>query len=338
MKKTINILLAIVFAISLAFNMGCNGCKAKTPDKITVIAPDGAPAISIAQMMANNENFGEEVTYTIVNSTNLSTYITEGVDVAVVPVNMATMVAAKGYKIVAINTQGNLYMLGANVISNLTDLIGKKVGCIQYGNVPGLTLRAILNEANVPYQQIGDVNSDIDENKVNIFGCEPTAVAGLLSANKADYVLTAEPSAIVVINKLTSAGKDVKVCLNIQQIYETTFGEKYPQAVTIVSDKLIEKNPAFIKKFVKGLQNNASYLTEDNITSIIEAINTHMEEGVTSSLSSANLNIVSLINSNVEYADAQANKDRIINYINKIITIDATKAKAISEDIFYSVK
>ncbi|MBQ7308047.1 MAG: ABC transporter substrate-binding protein [Clostridia bacterium] len=329
MKKILKYLftLSLVVMLSLTSFIGCG-----QPDKITVITPDGAPALSIAKMMSENQNFGEEVTYKVIDSTTITNYVPNNSDIAIIPLNAATKLAGDKFKIVAVNTHGNLYVLGKETITDMNTLIGKKVAVIQYANVPGLTFRAVLNGNNIPYAQIGEINDTIDETKVNLYGCDPTAVAQLLSSGSVDYALCAEPSVTILTKNLSAKG--IKVCLNLQTAYHDTFNENYPQAVTIVKKTLIENNPKFVKKFIQGLKENDSFLVEDNIETILSAISSHIEEGLTPVLN-GKLNATSMTNCNVKYVDAYSVKEQIKNYVEKIKLIDATKVNSITDDIFY---
>ena len=334
MKKFKSILFTSLSIMMICLFM-LTGCSCGQTTDILAVTPDGAPALSFAQMLYE-DNDKDNIKYTVVNSENIQSYVaTEKADIAVLPLNAATKLCKDVYKIVAVTTHGNLYVLGKTEITDLNTLLGKKVGVIQYPNVPGLTFRAILEGNNIPYTLLGSVGDEADANKVNLVSCEPTEVGGLLKSNKVDYCLSAEPASTKVVTTLSADG--VKVCLDLQEAYKTTFnGETFPQAVTIVKKSLIENNPKLVKKFIEKLQQNDEFLTENNIEKILEGINSHLEDGYAGSLSKGNLNITSMANCNVKYVDAYSVKQEIYNYISKIRNVDNTKINEITDSIFYN--
>lgn len=123
--------------------------------EIKVFAPDGAPAISIAKFIFDNENFGTDKTfnYQIVEASNIGSKIQTGAgDIVILPVNAASKLykanASDSYKMAGVVTHGNLYLMSSIKIENLLGLEGQTVGVIGKGLVPDLTFRAILSKNN----------------------------------------------------------------------------------------------------------------------------------------------------------------------------------------------
>lgn len=123
-----------------------------TADKITVYAPDGAPALAIAKFIADNENFGtgKNFEYHIVAADKINGIVEDGTgDIVILPVNAASKKynanAADPYKLVSVITHGNLYLMcSENITAN--DLKDKTVGMFGHGNVPDLTFKVVLNK------------------------------------------------------------------------------------------------------------------------------------------------------------------------------------------------
>ncbi|MBO7149690.1 MAG: hypothetical protein J6V71_02230 [Clostridia bacterium] len=120
---------------------------------ITVVAPDGAPALAIAGFINDNQNFGtdKEMNYTIVPAANIGSYMVTGNgDIVVLPLNAATkLYEQNGYKLVSVVTHGNLYLMSSKPIINLA---GQTVGVIGQGAVPDLTFKCILKNNNFSYK------------------------------------------------------------------------------------------------------------------------------------------------------------------------------------------
>jgi len=131
--------------------------SSSTTTSVTVAVPDGAPAISMTYMMNGNVTFSKEVTYTVVNASEIKS---STADIIVMPLNVAAKTKGKGtsYKLLGTVTHGNLYILSRNnkalTAENIAEqLNGKKVGVMQIANVPGLTTKMVLKKYAISYSQ-----------------------------------------------------------------------------------------------------------------------------------------------------------------------------------------
>jgi ABC-type nitrate/sulfonate/bicarbonate transport system substrate-binding protein len=130
---------------------------------VSVYVPDGAPALSIAKMLADDVDFGDgvNVNYNVVSASTIQTYVTGAnptADVCILPVNLAVKLLGSGntYKLLGTVTHGNLYLVsnsGEKIsTSNLSTLKGKRVGVVNLSAVPGLTFKMILKSNNIEYE------------------------------------------------------------------------------------------------------------------------------------------------------------------------------------------
>lgn len=147
------------------FFAGDNLPEAEYEGKVKVYAPDGAPALGLAKLMAEDISFGEkvEMQYSIVDASLIQTFVAganPAADICVLPVNLAVKLLGTGerYKLLGTLTHGNLYLLskdGTKITSeNLSDLKGKTVGVINLAAVPGLTFKLILKNNGIDYAEI----------------------------------------------------------------------------------------------------------------------------------------------------------------------------------------
>lgn len=131
--------------------------------KLKVYAPDGAPALGIASLLAGVESLQNEAEYHVVNATTIQTFVNgenPAADICILPVNVAVKALGSGekYKLLGTLTHGNLYLLsnGGEKITknNLGYLKGKKVGVINLAAVPGLTFKMILKAHDIEYTEL----------------------------------------------------------------------------------------------------------------------------------------------------------------------------------------
>lgn len=132
-----------------------------TTSTVEVYMPDGAPALALARLMAEDMQFGNTVNYHVVVADTIASFVNgenPKADICVLPSNAASKLLGNNssYTMLGTVTNGNLYILSKNgeeITSNniKTALSGKTVGVIQLANVPGLTFKLILNKYGLSY-------------------------------------------------------------------------------------------------------------------------------------------------------------------------------------------
>ena len=119
-KKIVAAALWGAAAIACAFGFAACTDGQETGDgefSYSVYMPDGAPALSVAQLMAeDNMQFGGEVDYNVVDSSTIQTYVkgnSPEADICILPVNLAAQLLGTGenYKMLGTVTHGNLFLL-----------------------------------------------------------------------------------------------------------------------------------------------------------------------------------------------------------------------------------
>ena len=152
-----------VGTITDSFFCGTLG-TASQPSEISVYMPDGAPALALAKLMNEENQFGQtSVEYNVVPADTIGAQVNgadPAADICVLPVNAASKLLGSGekYKMLGTVTNGNLYLLtedGESITEqNVSPLAGKKIGVINLANVPGLTLKIILNKYDVAFETL----------------------------------------------------------------------------------------------------------------------------------------------------------------------------------------
>ena len=330
---------AIACAAAAVFVLGVSACAEDTGSgefSYTVAMPDGAPALAAARLMVEDMQFGGEVNYTVVNSNAITQQVSGGVaDICILPVNAAVQLAGSGetYSLLGTVTHGNLYMLSAKhpdeqiTVSNLKNLVGKTVGCIQLSSFVGNVFKIILEDNDIPYTVVESV-SDAKSDSVNLINIADPST-GITPAAEFDYMIGAEP----LVTAKTTAAPALKIVGDIQALY----GENgFPQAVMLAKNSVIEQNSEFIADFISAVEENAEWIASDDadMTAIVNAINANYG-GATSSLNANNLNSTVISRCAIEFVSATECRQEITGFIDKLEAVTGTTL-TIADKFFYS--
>ena len=323
MKKIIALLLAV---LSLCAFTACGEPEAQD---LTVYAPDGAPALAISKLISDNDNLGlgGTATYKVVSAQEIGPVMMQAKgDIIVMPVNAASKLYNKTedvYKMAGVVTHGNLYIMSKTEIG-LSDLKGKIIGVIGQGLVPDLTFKAILNKNGIEYQ----TSDEVIENKVAIrYFAAASDMLPLLKTGKLEIGLVPEPAA----TKLSKMSPDFKFRLDVQSLYSES--GSYPQAVVMVKQSLLDKNPKLLDTLEEKITASVTYLNS-NIEEMVNAVNAKLAEGVTPSLDANSISSEVVAGMKIYFESSESAKSSVIDYINDIIAVENSSAVAVGEQFF----
>ena len=327
MKKLASILLSAILTLTLALSLV--GCSTPYEGQIAIFMPDGAPALAFAKLMNDENQLGKEnLTYNVVDANNIKNYIANGsATAALMPVNLAVKLCGNGekYKLLSVNTHGNLYVLSKQTPDGINSLKGKKVGVVNLANVPGLTFKAILNKNNIAFTE--DESAHTGDN-IFLKTVQPTAIGQLLNATddtKLDYIVAPEPQ----VSKITSSAPVIKSVFSLQQLW----GEQsYPQAVLVVKNELA-KDTEFCNKLLSALDEGASWV-KTNGAKAHATISEHCVEGYATTLVAGVLTENAITGCNIKVVKANAMKETIKDYMAKINAVSATSFGTPSDAFF----
>lgn len=292
---------------------------------ISVYMPDGAPALGFAKLMHDDNKLGKtDLTYTVVDATTIGTYVQkQTATMAVLPVNAASKLCGNGdkYKMAAVLTHGNLFVIGKGDAATPDDLKGKVVAVVNRENVPGLTFKSLLKKASIEYVD-GSAGDKATAGKVTLVGIDGTGVAA--AVNTYDYVVAPEP-AVTNVTKKTGA----KVNMSLQ----TLWGENgYPQAVLVVKNGLLRDEP-FMTALYSALEESAEWVKTHGADAAA-AVGNHFEEGKQTTLSGPALSEAAVTGCNIRPEKAAAAKNKVNDYIAKIREITPGSASVVSDAFF----
>lgn len=324
MKK---FLAAFVGALFVAFSIaGLTACDNSTDSgKISVYAPDGAPALSIARLISEKPDLGKEISYNIVGAEEITSCVTykdesKNADLCILPVNAASKLLGNGsrYKMLGTVTHGNLFILASkdkeeiNADNFAASLSGKKVGVMNLPAFPGAVFKLLLKKYNVELTPEG--LTDISQ------------VDGTQS--EYDYFVVPEPAAST---RAGNANLNLKVVGSLQGLY----GESgYPQAVLVAQNSLVESDPGFIATFMKAMDDNAKWLANESVeaSTILSAVTSLYPS---TSFNAKNLTKAVIANCAVYFTPSADCKKAVSDILAELKAAGDAASTAVSDDFFY---
>lgn len=330
MKKFVTLLLGIIMTAAAAFTL--YGCADKDFDgQIEIYMPDGAPALAFSQLMSENNQLGREVSYHVVDSNSIGAYVANGTaEAALLPVNAASKLCGDGkaYKMLSVNTHGNLFVIGKGEAADISALKGKKIGVVNLPNVPGLTFKAILTDKGVGFTEDPAALTADNVLLLNIAGTELAARLNSTDENtRLDFAVAPEPA----VSALTSKVPAIKIKFSLQELW----GENgYPQAVLVAKTELCEDGK-FVSALLDALSDSAAWLPE-HAADAAEAVKTHLAEGLNPSFNANNLTAAVIANCNIKVVKAKDAQEDVKNYITKIKAISEQAAGSVTDEFFFA--
>ena len=316
MKKIISLLVSILLIFSVSACANRDG-----QSKIEVYVPDGAPTLSILQLIHENNQFDKEVKYNVVSASQISASVlnksgenSSQADIAILPVNMASKLIgdATTYKMLGVVTHGNLYIVAKNGVSTIADLQNKTIGVIGQGNVPDLTFRAVLGQNNI--------TCDIR------YYTDATTLIPALKQNIVEIGLLPEPACTKLT---TSVAPQYNIALDLQALY----GGDYPQAVVVAKNSLIKSEKRFVNAFIDAIKNNETFIADNQ--NVVNGINSVKNIFTETTLDGASYNSQAVTNSKIYFKSAKEEKASVLAYLEQIKGIQANAVGTVIDNFFY---
>ena len=153
----------------------------------------------------------------------------------------------------------------------------------------------------------------------------------MLKQGVLDIGLLPEPAA----TQLTKVASDKTwYRTNLQELYDSQT-KTYPQAVILVKQSLLSTYPDLVSRMASVFDANVQW-AKDNTAQAVNAINSVLPEGVTPSLKAPMITAEVIDGCNISWQGATDSISAVKNYINDIMAIEPTSAKAVNDDLFYN--
>lgn len=152
----------------------------------------------------------------------------------------------------------------------------------------------------------------------------------MLKQGKLEIGLLPEPAATTLT---TTASDKTWYRTDLQELYDGE-SKAYPQAVMLVKQSFLNTYPAAVTEMAKDFSDNVQWV-KNNVSAAVAAVNGVLANGVTSSLTTANVTADVVDGCKIYWQGARDAKQSVKNYIDDIIAIEKTSAVAVADDFFY---
>lgn len=266
--KTVKALSAIIAVLILSLTLfACSGDKGELP---AVMALKGPTGMGMAKLIDEGKY---EVTLVASPDEVSSAIISGSVDIAAVPINLASVLYNKtngGVKLFAINTLGVLYILeNGNSINSVADLNGKTIAATGQGSTPEYILRYILTK--------NGINPDSDVTLE--WYTDGSELATNLAAGNVDIALLPEPNVTAALTKSTTG--NLRVALDMTAEWDKVSDTKLIQGVMVVRSEYYEANKKALEEFMSDYSASVDWvLSSEEAPALIASLGIVPSEGV----------------------------------------------------------
>ncbi|MBQ9059077.1 MAG: ABC transporter substrate-binding protein [Atopobiaceae bacterium] len=219
--------------------------------KVRLMALNGPTGIGMAKL---TENDAYDVRFAGAADEVVSAVSSGSVDIAAVPSNLASTLYNKtqgGVQMIAVNTYGSLYLLErGETVSSLADLSNKHVYATGAGANPQYIFEYLLTQAGI------DLTSGVEIEYLP----EHSELAALVASGEAELALLPEPFVSVAKAK---AGEDVRVALNMGEVWNSTTGSELAMGCVIVRTDFAAENSEAVEQFLSDLAASVEYTSQD---------------------------------------------------------------------------
>lgn len=169
------------------------------------------------------------------------------------PSNVGVNLAHQGLDVKMLNilTKGLNYIFSKDEkIKTLKDLEGKKLIVPFKNDIPDIVFKALCAKMGVKIEKID----------IHYAPNPPQAAQLFIAKTEFDAVLSQEPLASALTLMAKKNGVSVYRQIDIQELWQESFGIKIPQAGLIVKTSFYEENKAFFELLHKDLQNAIKWI------------------------------------------------------------------------------
>ena len=273
MKKT-SFLLVVLFV--LIFTAGCNNGPAETPTpdenaeetpmpeepadvkpvNVTIAGLKGPTSIGMIKMIdekaLKSDKYNVEYIQESAPDSLTGKIINGDIQISSVPINLASVLYNKTQgkvQLLAVNTIGNLYIVGTEDISSVSQLEGKTLGMSAKGSTPDFAMNYILKQAGL-------------EGKTELnYALDHATLAQSVIAEDTRVALLPQP----FVTQTTLKNPNVKMLIDLNEAWNDATGGKSElfTGCIIINKEFAENNPEFVDEFLKQYENSVNWVLEN---------------------------------------------------------------------------
>jgi len=267
MKK---ISLLLIFVLAIATFTGCAKSnepaveqpevikqeEPKEPVNVTIAGLKGPTSIGMIKMIdekaLNTDAYNVEYIAESAPDSLTGKIINGDIQISSVPINLAAVLYNKtggAVQIMAVNTIGNLYIVGTDDITSVLDLEGKTLGMSAKGSTPDYAINYILKQSGL-------------EGKVELdYTMDHATLAQSVIAEDTKTALLPQPFA----TQTTMKNSNVKMLVDLNEEWKTATdgeGQLYTGCI-VVNKQFAENNKEFVAEFLKQYEASVNWVLEN---------------------------------------------------------------------------
>ncbi len=226
------------------------------PVDVTIAGLKGPTSIGMIKMIdekaMNSESYNVEYIAESAPDALTAKIINGEIQISSVPINLASVLYNKTegrIQLMAVNTIGNLYIVGTEEISSLTDLEGKTLGMSGKGSTPDFAMNYILKQNGL-------------EGKVELdYSTDHATLAQSVIAGDAKTALLPQP----FVTQTMMKNNNVKMLVDLNEAWKeasSQASELYTGCI-VVNKEFAENNKEFVAEFLKQYEASVKWVNEN---------------------------------------------------------------------------
>lgn len=271
--KKISLFLVLILVISMLAGCNQNNEKpdGKTPDdnakpietaepkvpvNVTIAGLKGPTSIGMIKMFdeksLNDESYKVQYVAEAAPDALTGKIISGDIQISSVPINLASVLYKKtngAVQLMAVNTIGNLYIVGSEEISSLKETEGKTLGMSAKGSTPDYAMNYILKQNGLD----GKVELD--------YALDHATLAQAVIAGDKKIALLPQPFVTQVMMK----NKNVKILFDLNEEWKAaTKGEsELFTGCIVVNKEFASNNKEFVAEFLKQYKASVEWVVNN---------------------------------------------------------------------------
>lgn len=229
----------------------------KEPVDVTIAGLKGPTSIGMIKMIdekaLNSEDYNVEYIAESAPDALTAKIINGEIQISSVPINLASVLYNKTegkIQLMAVNTIGNLYIVGTEEISSVADLDGKSLGMSGKGSTPDFAMNYILKQQGL-------------EGKVELdYSADHATLAQSVIAGDAEVALLPQPFVTQTIMK----NSNVKMLVDLNEAWKeaSSYASELYTGCIVVNKEFAENNKEFVAEFLKQYEASVKWVNENS--------------------------------------------------------------------------